>query len=62
MKVATSKIRDFFRTPWGIVILFALIFYVMTFCVYWFYSPGPEERKQAQIEQTQSATWNDVGS
>lgn len=32
----------------GIVILFVLIFYVMTFSVYWFYSPGPEERRQAQ--------------
>ena len=34
----------------GIVILFVIIFYVMTFSIYWFYSPGPQERSQAQVE------------
>jgi hypothetical protein len=48
MKGAIGKTRQFMTTPVGIVILFVLIFYVMTFAVYWFYSPGPEERKQAQ--------------
>lgn len=42
-------------TPIGLFILFVLIFYVMTFTVYWFYSPGPEERRQAQISAQAAA-------
>lgn len=42
-----QKIAKFIKTPLGTVLLFVLIFYVMTFLVYYFYSPGPEERLQA---------------
>ena len=49
MKTSIEKFRHFMGTPAGIVVLFVLIFYVLTFCVYWFYSPGPEERRQAEI-------------
>jgi hypothetical protein len=51
MKPKASKISRFFGTPLGIVVIFLLIFYVMTFCVYWFYSPGPEERRQAEVSK-----------
>ena len=42
-----QKIGKFIKTPLGTVLLFAVIFYAMTFLVYYFYSPGPEERLQA---------------
>ena len=49
MKTSIQKFRHFLGTPIGIVVLFVLIFYVLTFTVYWFYSPGPEERRTAQV-------------
>jgi hypothetical protein len=52
MKDLTQKISGFVRTPIGTVLLFILIFYVMTFLVYYFYSPGPEERLQAEKTTT----------
>jgi|GEM_PF-5951782 len=55
MKDAIGKIRQFMATPLGIVILFVLIFYVMTFSIYWFYSPGPEERRQAEADKNDTA-------
>jgi hypothetical protein len=39
-----QKIIKFIRTPIGGVLLFLLIFYLVTFLVYYFYGPGPEER------------------
>lgn len=50
MKSNIQKFRHFLGTPAGIVVLFVLVFYALTFSVYWFYSPGPEERRQAQVE------------
>lgn len=47
MKKFGQQLRSFFSTPFGIVVLFVIIFYVMTFGVYYFYGPGPEERRQA---------------
>lgn len=38
------------RTPLGTVLVFVVLFYIITFAVYYFYSPGPEERRQAEIE------------
>ena len=34
----------------GSLVVFVILFYVITFAVYYFYSPGPEERKQAAAE------------
>jgi flagellar biosynthesis/type III secretory pathway M-ring protein FliF/YscJ len=51
MKKTQQKVFDFFKTPAGVVVVFVVIFYVMTFLVYYFYSPGPEERRQAGIGQ-----------
>lgn len=48
MKKFSHQIRAFFSTPVGVVVLFVVIFYAMTFGVYYFYSPGPEERRQAE--------------
>jgi hypothetical protein len=47
MRDVKQKIVKSVRTPFGTVLLFILIFYLMTFLVYYFYSPGPEERIQA---------------
>jgi|WetSurMetagenome_2_1015567.scaffolds.fasta_scaffold28455_3 hypothetical protein len=46
MRDIKQKIGKFIRTPVGAVVLFVLIFYLMTFMVYYFYSPGPVERGQ----------------
>jgi heme/copper-type cytochrome/quinol oxidase subunit 2 len=48
-----KQITAFFSTTWGMVILFVVIFYSMTFLVYYFYSPGPEERRMAEIEKNE---------
>jgi len=45
--------RNFFhflKSPLGTVLVFLVLFYAITFGVYYFYSPGPEERKQAEQE------------
>jgi len=55
MKMDVQKFKHFLATPAGIVILFVLVFYILTFAVYWFYSPGPEERRQAQISAQEAA-------
>ena len=39
-----KKLQEFFGTKWGVVVAFLVLFYVMTFAVYYFYSPGPKER------------------
>ena len=46
-----KKVIAFFSTTWGMVVLFIVIFYAMTFLVYYFYSPGPEERRMAELEK-----------
>lgn len=42
------------------VLVFVVVFYAMTFAVYYFYSPGPEERNQtamdAQLLQEKAVT------
>jgi len=43
-----KKMRAFASKPVGMVALFVLLFYAMTFLVYYFYSPGPEERRFAE--------------
>ena len=55
MKTSIQKFKHFLMTPAGIVILFVLVFYILTFTVYWFYSPGPEERRTAQISAQEGA-------
>jgi hypothetical protein len=60
MKGHANKIKQFFGTVPGIVILFILIFYVMTFSVYWFYSPGPEERNQTEAAMSTAPSSADV--
>jgi hypothetical protein len=49
-----QKFAQFLKTPVGILLLFAVIFYAITFAVYYFYSPGPEERAQMQAAATSS--------
>lgn len=39
-----KKLQDFFATKWGVAVAFLVLFYLMTFAVYYFYSPGPKER------------------
>jgi len=48
MANSKQKFTHFLGTPMGILLTFALIFYAITFAVYYFYSPGPEERAQMQ--------------
>lgn len=63
MKLPTKNIEEFFKSPVGTLVVFVILFYVMTFAVYYFYSPGPEERKQAAAElanRTQSQQIQDV--
>lgn len=42
--------KNFWEKPLGIVVIFIVFFYVMTFTVYYLYNPGPEERKQAEFD------------
>ena len=62
MKMTIQKFKHFIATPAGIVILFVLVFYVLTFSVYWFYGPGPEERRQAQISAQEAASSSNTGT
>ncbi len=41
---------DFLKSPLGTMVVFVVVFYLITFAVYYFYSPGPEERRQAEME------------
>lgn len=50
MKQPKQNFTDFFKSPLGTVIVFVVLFYLITFAVYYFYSPGPEERRQAEAE------------
>lgn len=50
MKHPKQNFLEFLKTPLGTVLVFILLFYIVTFAVYYFYSPGPEERKQAEAE------------
>jgi hypothetical protein len=45
--------KNFFESPLGLVLIFVVVFYAMTFAVYYFYSPGPEERNQADLDTKQ---------
>lgn len=45
--------KHFFESPLGMVLIFVVVFYAMTFAVYYFYSPGPEERNQADLDKQQ---------
>jgi hypothetical protein len=46
------QILDFMGSPVGLVVCFIVIFYLVTFAVYYFYSPGPEERKEQNLWQS----------
>ena len=48
-----QSVLNFFSTPWGMLVLFIVLFYALTFLVYYFYSPGPEERSMAEEAQKQ---------
>ena len=48
--------KDFLQTPLGMIVVFMVVFYAVTFGVYYFYSPGPEERRMAREEKVKSAT------
>lgn len=50
-----QNLRDFVSSPAGMVICFIVLFYALTFSVYYFYSPGPEERKQAELQKQREA-------
>jgi flagellar biosynthesis/type III secretory pathway M-ring protein FliF/YscJ len=50
MKESKQNFVEFLKTPLGTIIIFIVLFYGITFAVYYFYSPGPEERKQAELE------------
>jgi len=63
MKLPTKKYDEFFKSPVGTLVIFVILFYLITFAVYYFYSPGPEERKQAAAElanRTQSQQIQDA--
>jgi hypothetical protein len=45
MTTIKQKLGAFIKTPLGTILLFIALFYLMTFLVYYFYSPGPEERR-----------------
>ena len=44
-----KTLQDFLTSRWGIIVVFILVFYLMTFLVYYFYSPGPEARRMAEL-------------
>lgn len=50
MKHPTKNFQEFIKTPLGTVLVFVILFYIITFAVYYFYSPGPEERRQAELD------------
>ena len=50
MKQPKQNFPEFLKTPLGTLLVFVVLFYVVTFAVYYFYSPGPEERRQAEME------------
>ncbi|MFO0780779.1 MAG: hypothetical protein U0519_02725 [Candidatus Gracilibacteria bacterium] len=50
MKQPKQNFLDFLRSPFGTILIVVVFFYAVTFAVYYFYSPGPEERRQAERE------------
>ena len=63
MKQPTPNFPQFFKSPLGTVLVFLVLFYVITFAVYYFYSPGPEERRQAELANQQAGNnFSDVWS
>lgn len=52
MRKNDLKLKDFLHSRIGMVLVFVIVFYVVTFAVYYFYSPGPEERRQAELKKT----------
>ena len=50
MKQPKQNFTSFLKTPLGTMVVFVIVFYLITFAVYYFYSPGPEERRQAEME------------
>jgi hypothetical protein len=50
MKQPKQNFMDFLKSPLGTMVVFVVVFYLITFAVYYFYSPGPEERRQAEME------------
>lgn len=51
VRILIHTITSFLKSRFGMAVLFVVIFYVLTFLVYYFYSPGPEERRQAELEK-----------
>ncbi len=51
MKNLKKKLRGFLQTMPGMAAIFVVLLYVLTYGVYYFYSPGPEERKQSALEE-----------
>lgn len=49
-KESLSGLKKFLATKTGMVVAFVTAVYLLTFCVYYFYSPGPEERNPAKNE------------
>ena len=56
MKKAKQTFEGFMTSPAGMIVAFIVLFYAITFLVYYFYSPGPEERRQAELEKTSAAS------
>ena len=54
MKLSKEQLKQLTNSHWFILIATIVVFYIFTFLIYYFYSPGPEERKQAQTQVTQS--------
>jgi len=50
MKQPKQNFSEFLKSPLGTVLIFLVLFYIVTFAVYYFYSPGPQERQQAEQE------------
>ena len=42
--------KKIWKSPLLVVLVFVVLFYAMTFIVYYFYGPGPEERNQAVMD------------
>jgi hypothetical protein len=55
MKQPKQNFQEFLKSPLGTVLVFIVLFYIITFAVYWFYSPGPEENREA-MRQIQTTT------
>lgn len=63
MKETKQNSVEFFKSPLGTVLTFIVLFYTITFVVYYFYGPGPDERRQAELDaQSRLSTMQQISS